>query len=149
MMAPGRTVLSLSAALLIAMGTTDALAQHPQDILVIANKKVSVDSATPEQIKSIFLKKRTTWKSGGKAVPLNAKAGTPLREKFQELVLGMTDGEERIYWEKQKIRSATDGPTEFANPLKAIFRVKGSVSYIFRSQYKEGVAKILLVIPHR
>lgn len=130
-----------------AIATPAAEANSPDDILVIANNSVGVSSLSVEDVRAIFLKKRTSWQSGGKAIPVHAKDGTSLRQAFLERVLGMTSGEETSYWQDQKIRKGIDGPTEFSNPLKAVFRIQGGISYVFRSDYKEGVAKVLLVLP--
>ena len=59
----------------------------------------------------------------------------------------MTPAEEQSYWQEQKIRKGLTPPAEFASTLKAVFSVKGAVSYVFRKQFKEGVAKVLLIIP--
>ncbi len=37
-------------------------------------------------------------------------------------------------------------PATFSNLLKAVFKVNGSVGYVFRSDYKEGVVKVLMVL---
>ena len=126
---------------------SSAVADDPEDILVVANVSVAQTSIGLEELRTIFLKIRTSWHSGGKVVPINPKDGSALRRQFQEKVLGMSDNEEKSYWEKQKITKGIEPPPEFANTLKAVFRLKGSVSYIYRSQYREGVSKILYVLP--
>jgi len=123
------------------------LADDPNDILIVANKSVRVNSITENEAKNLFLRKRTQWPDGAKALPINASQKAEVRGVFDEKVLGMSLEDELVYWYKKKIQTGSSAPPEFSNPLKAVFRLKGSVSYVYRSQYREGVVKILLVVP--
>lgn len=134
--------------LTIAPATISEAQDSPNDILVIANNNVPIDSISVGELKAMFMKRRTTWKNGDKAVPIHARDNSPLRRAFQEKVLGMTAGKERLFWQNQKIEHGITPPPEFANTQKAVFSVRGSVSYVLRSDYKEGVTKVLLVIPN-
>ena len=69
------------------------------------------------------------------AVPIHAPKGSELREVFMERVLGMTAEQETSYREGQKISKAYLPPAEFRNQLKAVFKLKGAVSCVYRSQY--------------
>jgi len=123
-------------------------ADAPDDILVVANLSVEEKSIDLDNLRTIFLKKRKNWpNSGGKVVPVNARTGTDLRKRFLEKVLEMSAEEEQSYWENEKIKKGVSPPPEFVNNLKAVFHIKGSVTYIFRSQYRQRVSKILYVIP--
>jgi hypothetical protein len=59
----------------------------------------------------------------------------------------MSVSEERSYWQNSKIKRGVSEPRAFGNVLKAVFKLRGAVSYVYRSQYKAGAAKIVLVIP--
>ena len=121
-------------------------AQSPDDILIVANKDVSNDTISKDELVSIFLKQRTAWKDGLRAVPLHA-GKSELRSKFLRLLLGLSALEEKTYWQEQKITKGISPPPEFNNQLKAVFKLKGAISYIYRSEYKENVVKILMVVP--
>lgn len=125
----------------------ESLADDPKDILIVANKSVGVDSLTLGEAKNLFLHKRTQWADGAKALPIYAPQRAPIRAEFDDKVLSMSLEDELVYWYKKKIQKGTPSPPEFSNPQKAVFRLKGSVGYIYRSKYREGVSKILLVIP--
>ena len=124
-----------------------AVADDPDDILIVVNRGVRIESISTSQLREIFLKKRSNWPGGGKALPVNAAAGSRLRAEFTRRVLEMSAGEEESYWYKRKIVSGDTPPPEFSNTLKAVFKLKGAVSYVYRSQYREGVARVLLVLP--
>lgn len=114
--------------------------------MIIANPSGSNQGISLDDIKSIFLKKRTNWPRGGNAVPINARKGSAVREEFVQRVLNMTQAEESNYWKEEQIKSGLTAPVEFSNVLKAVFKLKGSVSYIYRSEYREGVAQIIYVL---
>lgn len=124
-----------------------ALADSPEDILIVANKGAEVNQVTPEEVRSYFLKTRTHWKSGGKVVPVNIKDDPKLRAQFQQLVLQMTPEQEKHHWTEQGIRKGLQPPPEFKKPLRAVFKIKAAIGYVFRKDFTEGVAKILLVVP--
>jgi hypothetical protein len=42
---------------------------------------------------------------------------------------------------------AFTAPTEFPEPLRAVFRLTGGLGYVFRAQYKEGVSRVVVVLP--
>ncbi len=124
-----------------------AFAESPNDILIIANKSVHQESSTLGEIKNLFLKKKTTWQSGEKALPIHASRSASIRAEFLKRVLDMSTSEETAYWHARKVKEGIDKPVTFGNTLKAVFKLRYSVGYIYRSQYKEGVVRILLVIP--
>lgn len=126
---------------------SSARAESPKDILLICNKGVQNASLTTDEVRAIFLKQRKNWNGGAKIIAIHSPEATDLRVQFQKNVLGMQPEEELIYWFAQQARGKGGPPIEFRNTLKAVFKISGAISYVFRQDYKEGVAKILLVVP--
>lgn len=124
-----------------------ASADSPNDIIVIAHSSVGTSSISKDVLRDIFLKKRTSWGNSGNVKPINASDGSELRKQFIEQVLLMTPEEEKRYFQEEKIKNGLQEPNSFSNTQKAVFKLRGSVSYVYRSDFKEGVAKVLLVIP--
>jgi ABC-type phosphate transport system substrate-binding protein len=122
-------------------------AESEDDILVVVNRSVKLDSTTAAELRNIFLKKKTAWHTGDPAVPIHAPAGSVLRKTFRDRLLAMSANEEREYWKNAKIKQALMEPATFSDTLKAVFKLRGGVSYVFRADYKPGVAKIVLVLP--
>lgn len=133
--------------LIIICWVAPASADQPDDILVVANLKVPIDKIDIKELRAIYLKKKLYWKMGHDAIPVNSKFGTELRSEFQRRVLGMDPESELIYWERQKIQRALSPPPEFPQTQKAVFKLRNSVSYVFRKDYRANVSKVLLVIP--
>ncbi len=148
-----RYIVSFFAAFMVLMGllipkTSDAEdeTEHENDILVVANKGVRVNEISVADARAFFLKQRTSWKGGTKVIVVNAPSDTELRRNFRKKILGMDDAHEESYWQDEGIRKGLSKPPEFGNTLKAVFKLKGAVSYVYRKDFKEGVAKVLLVI---
>jgi ABC-type phosphate transport system substrate-binding protein len=139
--------LVILSAVMVAFLSHPADADAPNDILIVANRNVSTKSISLVALKKCFLKQKQSWDGGGKIVPVNAQRGSRLRAAFREAVLGMDEDQELRYWQEQKIRKAISPPSAFNDTLKVVYHVPGSVSYVFRKDYKENVSKVLLVIP--
>ena len=122
-------------------------AESPNDILVIANKKIKIDSITPEELKQIFLKKKTTWINGDRIICINAPSTSAERAIFREKILGMSENEENTYWEKQKIKRQLTSPSEMRSIVKAVFKLSNGISYAYRKDVPPNVVKVLYVIP--
>jgi hypothetical protein len=121
-------------------------AGNPRDILVIASKSVSAENVTVESLRDLFLKIRKGLSIGTKTVVVN-NSNAELRNDFRASVLKMSESEENRYWQEQQVKSGEGEPTAFGNTLKAVFSLRSAVSYVYREDYKEGVAKVLFVIP--
>ncbi len=147
---PGRwATLSVSALLLLVHGTAntdETAAEKPSDILVVVNKSSPISRIEPEELKSIFLKKKEIWSDGTRAVPINAPEGSKIREAFRRSIIGFDRDREETYWQDQMIKHGLRRPPEFSRPLKAVFKLRGAVSYVYRSEYRQNVAKVILVL---
>ncbi len=120
--------------------------ENPMDILVIVNKNVPVNSINETVLRGIFLKVRKDWPGGQAAMPVNAKDET-LRAAFRSRVLQMDASAEKRHWEEVKVKYGQSEPPALSNNLKAVFSLKGSVSYVYRKDFTEGIAKVVMVIP--
>jgi ABC-type phosphate transport system substrate-binding protein len=124
-------------------------AESPNDIMIVVNKKVPVDTLTIKELKNFFLKKQFFWSRAGSDVrPINAKAGSDLRRLFLRRTFDWTETEEVEYWRTSKIQHGISKPVESSHTLKAVFSVEGSISYVFRSDYHKDVCKVVLILPN-
>lgn len=123
-----------------------ARAEGPNDLLIVASKSLTADSSDASEIKAVFLKNKTAI-GGDTVFPLNAKSDSELRAAFRKRVLKMSEEKERGFWEDEKVKKGVEPPPEVPATLKAVFSKSGSVSYVFRKDFKEGTAKILATFP--
>jgi len=142
----GKSCVATFVALSIFCWLSLAQAEAPNDILVVANKAVSVDRLTAGEIRNFFLKKLLRYKKGGKVVPLNAKEGSQLRKEFRKRIIKMDAAEELRYFQDKKIKGGKALPQERSNPQKAVFSIEGALSYVYRSDFIDGLSKIVLVL---
>lgn len=122
-----------------------ARAESPNDLLVIANKSVTVSSASTAELRTVFLKKRRNL-SGVNVLPINCSSTDSARKVFRQKVLGMNEAQEAKYWEDEKIKSGKTKPPEIGAILKAVYKLKNSVGYVFRKDYKPGLVKVLATL---
>ena len=118
------------------------------DILVIVNKSVEVETLSIAELKQIFLKKKSSWPGGNPIVPINARVSEDIREEFREKVLDMSNTEESTYWETQKIRLQLSSPVEMGRTPKAVFKLKNAISYAYRRDVPTDVVKVVQILPN-
>lgn len=136
---------AMAVTLIQSPASVDAADESPNDLLIIANKSLGASRVSVSDLRAVFLKKKTTI-HGHRVVPINPKGSAAARKEFRRKVLGMSGPEEADYWEDQKIKSGLTEPTSFSNTVKAVFKVRGGVSYCYRKDFKEGAAKILATL---
>jgi len=142
-----RITIAITALVFLLAAPLGASAESPQDILIIVNKSAGVKKVSVNELRDVFLKKRASWSVGGKVIPVHASEGSALRDDFRRKVLNMSSADEKKYWQDKKIKSGDSKPAEFGDTQRAVFKLRGAVSYIYRSQFKEGSANIVLVLP--
>ncbi len=131
----------------VALNHHPARADNPNDILIVVNTNVGENQIPIDVVRDIFLKRVRQWKDTGRLIPINPKNDSPLRRAFQAAVLEMDPAQETRYWQERKMRAGDVPPPSLGYNFKAVFRIKGAISYVFRQDYIKGVSKIVLVIP--
>ncbi len=138
----------LTAALLgILSGSRNASAESQSDILIIVNPSVQANELSAGDVRNYFLKKLVRWKGGGKVVPINATVNSRLRKEFRRRILNMNTDQETRYWQNRKIKSGQSSPPEFSSPDKTVFRIRGAIGYVYRSEFREDLGQVVLVLP--
>ena len=141
-----RTVLLVFVFLVFAFAPLPLSAGSSEEILIIANNSLQASRVSDGELRDIFLGKKSNWGTGLRAVPIHSN-NRALRDDFRTRLLQMNEAEETRYWQAYQIKTGKSQPASFGNTLKAVYKLKGAVSYIYKSQYKEGVAKVVAVLP--
>lgn len=123
-----------------------ALADSPDDILIVVNSALRLKNVSATELRDIFLRRRETWGNGVRAVPVYAK-DAQLRKDFRQRFLKLAESEETRFWQRYQIKTGKSQPPSFSNTLRVVFKLTGAVGYVYRSEYRKGVANILLVLP--
>ena len=120
--------------------TTAASAEAPNlSVVVIANPSIPNNDLELGGLKMMFLKKKRHWRGGSNIHVIHASAGSQARLAFLEDVLGMSEDQEKDYWDDQRIRGGLREPVEFGDNVAAVSRIRDSVSYITQQAFAQGV----------
>lgn len=136
-------LLLASCVLLFSQAPT--MAESPDDLLIIVNKKFKYSSLSITEVKRIFKKEMTTYK-GISVKPIHSKLDSPLRHLFVSKVMGMNLSTEQKYWQDMMVKKGLRPPSELSNTVRAVFSAPGAISYCFRKDFSPATAKIVLTL---
>lgn len=137
---------TVTVALLAALALAAAPARA-EPIAVIVHKDHPRAEVGSEELKSIYLGRRTEWPDGTRAVPIDQAPSAPGRATFLDKVLGMSAAQFAEHWVDQQVRGNGAAPRVAASPaaaVKFVARTRGAVAFVPVSQVTSGV-KVLFV----
>ena len=119
-----------------------------QNVLIVANKDVSISHLSSSQIRELFTGAKSRFSDGSRAVPVVLKGG-PAHEVFLHKHLGETPEDFRSLWRKLVFTGQGSMLKEFASEsamLEYITVTPGAIGYVSRVSNPDSV-KILMVSP--
>ncbi len=122
-------------------------AAHAQDVLIVANKSVTVQQVTEAQIRELFTGTKTRFSDGSRAVPVVLKGG-PVHEVFLHRHVGDSPEEFRSRWRRMVFTGQGSMLKEFSSEaamLEYVAATPGAIGYASRVTDPEAV-KILSVL---
>lgn len=128
------------AVILLSVGTC------AQDVVLVANKGVSVSQITEAQVRDIFTGARSRFGDGSRAIPVVLKGG-PVHEVFLRKHVGDTPDEFRVRWRKAVFTGQGAMLKEFsseADLLQYVSATPGAIGYVSRV-LEEGSVRILTI----
>ena len=143
--APGApaTPLVLGAALLLAFAPARA-----GELVVIVSARSPVTTLRADQVADIFLGQACQFPGGARAVALDQRLGTPLRDQFYARIADKTAPLLRAYWSRRLFMGEGQPPAE-ANGSAAVrarvARDPALIGYIERSALDASVRPVLVV----
>ena len=132
-------------AVLAALGapSSRAAAQNPKYVVVV-NPANPIKRLNKAQLSKIYLGKLQGWDINGRiepVLPMDLKAGSPLREKFTQEVLRKSPSEAEAYW-RQEIYAGRSFPPVEQSEVEALAQVRtavGGIAYVSASADLKGV----------
>lgn len=113
------------------------------EIAVIVNTANPVSSVSVGDLRPIFQTTKTSWgNSAGDALPVNLHEDNPLRQEFDQVVLGLDPDRVARYWQDRKIRGGARPPTRVSATsavLKVVAAKAGAVGYVKASEVNASV----------
>jgi ABC-type phosphate transport system substrate-binding protein len=86
------------ALLLLLLATPGSDAGDPLAVIVHPARRGTLSA---DDVAHIYLRRKRFWENGTPIVPLNLPSGTPLRQRFSTTVLGQSDAQLALYWNRQ------------------------------------------------
>ncbi|VAW60873.1 hypothetical protein MNBD_GAMMA11-2791 [hydrothermal vent metagenome] len=118
------------------------------DVSVIVHSSVAIGSIDAGTLKSIYLGKLRSWPDGAALTVIDQKAGSKIRKKFINEIIGKKEKKFDAYWSRKAFSGKGTPPKNLGNDadVKAwVSRHKGSIGYIDSSMADSSV-KVLLII---
>jgi hypothetical protein len=119
-----------------------------QDVVIVANKSVTVSHVTDTQLREIFTGMRSRFGDGSPAIPVILKGGA-VHEVFLRNHVGETAEEFRLRWRKAVFTGQGAMPKEVTSEaamLEHVAATPGAVGYVSHLS-NEGLVKVLSVSP--
>ncbi len=117
-----------------------------EEIVIIGNKNIPVDTLSYHQVKMIYLKKKLFIKDV-RVIPVNLSPFNPLRKLFNKYVLKMDNERLTLYWNRMYFKGI-DPPVVLSSQkavVKFVSKVKGAIGYVSPKYVNDNV-KVLLWI---
>ncbi len=125
-----------------------AITAYADDVIIICNKSVSENSLTKQDIKNIFMGKKTRWNNDRKIVFVIMKESEVHKAFLQEYV-GKDSFLYNNYWKKQVFIGRGKPPKSFKTEeslIDYITGTEGAIGYISSSADKDlGTVKVISV----
>lgn len=105
-----------------------------QDVLIVANKGVTVSQVKESELRDLFTGARSKFSDGSSAVPVILKGG-PTHEVFLHRHVGDTPDEFRMRWRKAVFTGEGSMLKEFATEaalLDYVAATPGAIGYVSR-----------------
>ena len=139
-----RLNLKLLLAALLALAAPAAWAEPLAIVVDRDNPKTDLSA---EELKSIYLGKRTEWSDCARAVPIDQDPAGASHGAFLGGVLGMSQGQFAQHWVDQQVRGAGSAPKVASSPasaMKLVAKVRGAVAFVPASLVDASVKVVTL-----
>lgn len=119
---------------------------YAEDVVVIVNNNVPVDSLPREDIKKIFLGQKKMWKNNNEIHFVVQKNSSEVHHRFLEEYVGRTAFQYQNYWRKQLFTGRGKTPRSLDNDkiIEFVLKNNGSISYVSSEANIDGVKKIIV-----
>lgn len=117
-------------------------------LAVIVNKSNPASSLSQNELRPIFQTTKKVWSSGEDAMPINLPEDSPLRNYFDQAVLGLDPERVARYWTDRKVRGGARPPVRVpstAAVLRAVSTKPGAVGYVRLSEVNNSVKVVAKV----
>jgi ABC-type phosphate transport system substrate-binding protein len=122
-------------------------AARAQDVVIVANKGVSVSQISSTELRDIFTGARSRFRDGSRAIPVTMKGG-PAHEVFLIKHVGVTPDEFRTIWRKAVFTGQGAMLKDFSSEaalLEYVSATPGAIGYVSRAPSRDSVKTITVL----
>lgn len=108
--------------------------------VAVINAASPVASLSGDQLKELFLGKKSSWEDGGKVIVVIAKAG-PSQDALMSL-LGKSSSQFQTGWKKLVFTGKAAMPEQVDNDeavIDLVAKTPGAIGYVDKAKLKDGV----------
>ena len=112
------------------------------EIVVVVNRANPASVLSRDALRPIFQTVKTEWSDGARAVPINLPDDDPVRQQFDEGVLGLDPDRVSRYWIDRKVRGGERPPQRMSSESAVLHFVasnRGGVGYVKASSADKSV----------
>jgi ABC-type phosphate transport system substrate-binding protein len=128
--------------ILLCLGLLWIASASAEDIVVVANKKISVDKLSRDQIIDIFMGRNRDISRTETAIPLDLPSALPESELFYSRLTGKTTSEIKAYWARLIFTGRAKPPILAKSQdeaIRIVMEKQGALAYMNRSMINSHV----------
>lgn len=117
--------------LVLAMVVITPLSAFAEDITIICNKSVTINSVSKDDLERIYLGQKNLWDGGGKIEPVMLQS--ELADSFLTTYVGKNATTFGNYWKKMLFSGKGSGPKQFTKPKEVVDYVastQGAIGFV-------------------
>jgi ABC-type phosphate transport system substrate-binding protein len=108
-------------------------AEAAEDVVVVVSAKSPPIELTNAQVTDIFLGRSARFPDGSRAVPIDLREGTALRQVFYAMFVGRSDAQVKAHWSKIIFTGRGQPPRQVSDADAAralVARTPGTITYL-------------------
>lgn len=118
-------------------------------IIIVANPTVMIDSINENELSRIYLLRQTFWSDGSPIIALNREANSTTRDRFTTQVLKQTASVLSSHWQQMHFKGKTPPLVQESDQAILMFveKVQGAIGYVSSDTPVGNNVKILAKLP--
>lgn len=118
-------------------------------VIIIANLSLAMDSINESDLTKIYLLRQNFWPDGSPIIALNREANCPTRELFTTQVLKQTASALASHWQQMHFKGKTPPLVQESDQAVLVFvgKVPGAIGYISVDTPVSTHVKVLAKLP--
>ncbi|WP_252732016.1 hypothetical protein [Paraglaciecola arctica] len=112
------------------------------ELVLVVHKDNPTDALSRSQLIDLYMGKYVAFPDGARAVPVDIEEDLETREKFYELLVGMSLARVNAYWSKVKFSGRARPPTQQKDEkaiLNFVTQTENAIAYVHQNSVTDDV----------